>query len=100
MTAARAGRLHVGDFVRFDDAVHEVVGLDGAVTILMSEAGRRVVMKVDALLCDPTFEMIDSRRRRRSLPPAYFESLPTKVWDKARWLEARRRPSTDEGALA
>ena len=60
MTAGRAGRLHVGDFVRFDDAVHEVVGLDGAVTILMSEAGRRVVMKVDALLCDPTFEMIDS----------------------------------------
>jgi hypothetical protein len=86
--------------VRFDDAVHKVVGLDAAVTILMSEAGRRVVMEVDALLCDPTFEMIDSRRRHRSLSPAYFESLPTKVRDKARWLEARRRPSTDEGALA
>lgn len=88
MTAARTGRLHVGDFVRFDDAVHEVVGLDGAVTILMSEAGRRVVMKVGALLCDPTFEMIDSGRRRRSLPPAYFESLPTEVRNKAQWLEA------------
>jgi hypothetical protein len=47
--------------VRFDDAVHKVVGLDAAVTILMSEAGRHVVMEVDALLCDPTFEMIDSR---------------------------------------
>jgi hypothetical protein len=45
-------------------------------------------MNVGALLCDPSFELIDSRRRRRSLPPAYFESLPTEVRDKARWLEA------------
>lgn len=88
MTAAPAGQLHIGDFVRFDGMLHEVVGLDGAVAILLSDAGRRVVMKIGALLGDPTFEIVDSRRRRRPLAPAYFESLPAEVRDRARWLES------------
>jgi hypothetical protein len=88
MTAPRAGRLHIGDFIRCGGMLHEVVGLDGAVAILRSDAGRRVVMKIGALLTDPTFEIVDSCRRRRPLAPAYFLSLPVEVRDRALWLES------------
>lgn len=45
MTAAQAGQLRIGDFVRFDGHVHEVGGIDGATVILLADSGHRVVVK-------------------------------------------------------
>lgn len=88
MTAARAGQLRIGDFVRFAGELHEVAGLDGATVILVAESGRRMAVTSAVLLGDCTFELVDSRRRRRPLPPAYFEALPPELRQKALWLES------------
>jgi putative transposase len=87
MTAARAGQLRIGDFVRFDAELYEVVGLDGSVAILTTSEGRRMAIKLAALLGDSSFEVVDSYRRRRPMPPSYFQLLPSEVRDKALWLE-------------
>lgn len=88
MTAAQAGQVRIGDFVRFDGQVHEVGGIDGATVILLADSGRRVVVKSSVLLSDATFEIISSHRRRRPLPPAYFMLLPSEFRDRALWLES------------
>jgi putative transposase len=88
MTAARAGQLRIGDFVRFDGQLHEIAGIDGAAVILLAHSGRRVVIKSSVLLNDSTFEIVTSHRRRRPLPPAYFGLLPAEFRDKALWLES------------
>jgi putative transposase len=88
MTTARAGQLRIGDFVRFDGQLHEIVGIDGSAVILLADSGRRVVIKSNALLSDSTFDIINSHRRRRPLPPAYFALLPAEFREKALWLES------------
>jgi putative transposase len=87
MTAARAGQLRIGDFVRFDGELHEIAGMDGAAVIMLADSGRRVVIKSGVLMSDSSFEIVSSHRRRRPLPPAYFALLPAEFRDKARRLE-------------
>jgi putative transposase len=87
MTAARAGQLQVGDFVRFGGELYEIAGVDGVAVVLVAEPGRRMVVKASVLLADSTFEIVDSRRRRRPLPPAYFDSLSVEHREKALWLQ-------------
>jgi putative transposase len=57
MTAARAGQLRIGDFVRFDSQLHEIAGMDGTAVILLADSGRRLVIKSSVLLSDSTFAL-------------------------------------------
>ena len=85
---APRGVVRVGDRVRFDGRVHQVVGLDGAVLRLVGEHGTVLVVAAGHLLAAADFELLDSELEAASLPPlALVDALPEAVVGQARFWE-------------
>ena len=86
MTSPRSAVLRLGDWVRFDDEDHQVVGLAGTSVRLRSAAGAEMVVLASYLLASPSFEVIDSGQ---GLSPALepfglLDGLPEEVLATAR----------------
>jgi hypothetical protein len=84
---ARPGVLRVGDRVRFDGAVHTVVGLAGAAVRLAAGPGGASVVALAHLLAAGDFELLDSQPAPRLPPFALLDTLPEAVVARARWWE-------------
>ena len=98
MNAAQAS-LRIGDFCRFDGQLCELIALDGVAAKLRRSNGQLTAVKLSALFSDNGFEILTPSVRRRPIPPAYFDSLPTQAQERALWLEHHitegpRRPAS------
>jgi putative transposase len=85
--SGRADRLRLGDVVRFDGQLYDIVGLDGAGVLLQTREGRTSVITIAALVANSSLEVIGAEYPRRPLVPAYFESLPADARERALWLQ-------------
>jgi hypothetical protein len=84
---ARRGVLRVGDHVRFDGAIHTVVGLVGTHTRLVSEAGEASVVLLAHLLGASDFELVGAEPTPALPPSALLDGLPEQAVEQARRWE-------------
>ncbi|MFF7984154.1 integrase [Streptomyces sp. NPDC007901] len=73
-----------GDRVRFDGAVHTVVGISGMLVRLADELGQSSAMHLPTLMTSPGFEVVGSGPGRL-LPPGLLDGLEPGLADKALW---------------
>lgn len=73
-----------GDRVRFEEKVHTVVGLSGALVRLADEHGQGSAMHLPTLMTSPGFEVLGSAAVRR-LPPGLLDGLAPAEAERALW---------------
>ncbi|WP_082506821.1 Mu transposase C-terminal domain-containing protein [Arthrobacter sp. Leaf337] len=85
----RPAVLSLGDDVELRGVIYRLTALDGDVVMLAVAGEAPVAIKVGSLLADETFRIVGTRptRRRITGPSMLFDSLPTDVQEKARWME-------------
>ncbi|MGR6924376.1 Mu transposase C-terminal domain-containing protein [[Actinomadura] parvosata] len=85
------GVVRVGDRVRFDGQVHQIVGLEGMVLRLLSEAGGVAAVAAGHVMAAADFELLDHGADvipSSALPPfALIDALPDAAAEQARFWE-------------
>jgi putative transposase len=76
--------LRPGDRVRFDDAVHTVVGTSGVLVRLADEHGVGSAMLLPALMVSRGFEILGAGSPRR-LPAGLLDGVPEQAARRAMW---------------
>lgn len=105
MASPRSAVLRPGDWVSFDGADHQVVGLAGVSVRLRSTSGAEMVLLVSYLLASPTFAVIDGGAGMPTVEPfGLLDGLPEQVLEAAReWqrhiheVETGLRPDAPPG---
>lgn len=101
------GVIRVGDRLRFDGQVHQVVGLDGMALRLVAEDGSVSTMAATFVMATADFELLDGGQEPVMLPPfALVDALPEAVVEQARFWERHvvevltgLPPGAEEGAV-
>jgi putative transposase len=106
MTSAGAAVLRPGDWVHYDDAQHQVVGLAGTTMRLRSHAGDEQVVLATHLMGSVGFEVTGHDPAPQLEPFAVLDSLPPDAIATAReWerhvieVETGLPPDAQPGAL-
>lgn len=76
--------IRPGDRVRFDGAVHTVVGISGMLVRLADGLGQSSAMHLPTLMTAPGFEVVGSGPGRL-LPPGLLNGLEAGLAEKALW---------------
>src|SRR5437016_12508744 len=90
---APRGVLRVGDRVRFEEAVHRVVAIEGTTLRLVAADGRPWLAAASFLAGSPGFEVVGERGpgQRRVLPPfALLDTVAEQAAGRARFRESHR----------
>jgi len=86
---AQRGVLRVGDRVRFDGGVHEVVAMEGTTVRLVSGNGIPWIAAAGHLMAMPDFGIVDGQASGPVLPPlSLIEAVPEPVAERARFWES------------
>ncbi|WP_345046065.1 Mu transposase C-terminal domain-containing protein [Arthrobacter methylotrophus] len=82
--------MTLGDDVELRGVIYRLTALDGEVAMLAVAGEAPVAIKVGSLLADKTFRIVGTQptRRRIAGPSPLFESLPSDVQARARWMES------------
>lgn len=87
MSSARQPVLRLGARVRFNDAEHRVVALDGATVTLQDLDGRPVAVLLPYLLAAEGFELLDGPARTSLAGTGLVDGLAPEDAAKAQWWE-------------
>ena len=88
---APRGVLRVGDKVRFEEAVHQVVAIEGTTVRLVAADGRHWLAAVSFLTGSPGFEVVGEPLpgQRPVLPPfAMLDTVAEPAAERARFWES------------
>jgi hypothetical protein len=86
----RRGALRVGDRVRFDGGVHQVVGIEGTMVRLVPEDGLPWLAAAGYLMAAADFEIMGRDDGGPVIPPiALLGAVPEPVAERARFWESR-----------
>jgi transposase InsO family protein len=82
------GALRIGDRVRFDGSVHQVVGIEGTMLRLLAEDGLPWLAAAGHLMAAADFEIMGRDGSERVIPPvALLGAVPEPVAERARFWE-------------
>ena len=84
----RRGALRIGNRVRFDGGVHQVVGIEGTVIRLLPEGGLPWLAAAGHLMAAADFEILGREDAEPVVPPvALLGAVPEPVAERARFWE-------------
>lgn len=87
MSVSRPQPLHVGDRIRFEDAVHTIVGLYGTSAILTDQQGSSRTVTVTELLVSDRFKVVGRADRAPLTSSSALSGLPAENIEKALWWQ-------------